>query len=88
LVTADNYFEKALLNLQKAAEILEYSKMLNQTPSGELATQTAAVVKLLSAHLKDISVSDEDVQAQDKMVKDDIAFLATIFKHDNEYPTI
>jgi hypothetical protein len=37
ILTPDDYYKKALVNLQKAAEILEYCKIISQEPNDEIS---------------------------------------------------
>lgn len=87
-MTPDDYYKKAFSSLQKAAEILEYSKLLKQEPSESLQREAQAIIKLLATHFPHVEVTDEEVLKEDKKVKDNIAALSKIYKFDAEYPQL
>lgn len=88
ILTPDNYHDKALQQLVKAAHILKYCKFLGQEPTHNQAFTSASLVKLIAECFIQESVTDEDVEKQRKMVDTNLSQWSTMYRSDKDYPTI
>eukprot|EP00347_Sterkiella_histriomuscorum_P020703 403336801 len=88
ILTADNYYDKALQNLHKSAVIIKYGQYLTQQATDEQRQQAALIVKILSKYVEDIEVSEDAVKAHEAQIVLNLENLGRVFKSDMDYPTI
>ena len=72
----------------KSALILRYSEFLEQSATPEQLQQAAIALKILSRHVKDIEVSDDQIANGDSLVEKHLTDLSHVFKSDKDYPSL
>ncbi|CDW83966.1 patatin [Stylonychia lemnae] len=88
LLTPDDYYDKALSSLMKAALLFQYCETIDQNSTNEQHYQASALLKLLTKKINDVSPTDDDVEQLHQKIKEDIARTALHYKSDKDYPSI
>ena len=88
LLKPDDYYEKALGQLKKAARLLQYARYINQDASDSHNYEVAVHLKFLTDNFLTVTPKEEDVEKLKNQVREDLEEVAQHYRPDKDYPQI
>ncbi|CDW89786.1 patatin [Stylonychia lemnae] len=88
ILNPEDYQQKILQQLEKAAHLLRYVEFLKQDPNHELKQKQATYLKFMLQKLGDISVTDDDLKQAEEKVENDLKEWGKAYVCDEKYPKI